>query len=52
MIRKRYITIKTYVIVECMRSDLFNVKIEVYQGSVVSPLLLAVVMMKMIPEVP
>ena len=36
--------IKTFVRVEYMRSDLFDVKVGVHQGSVLCPLLLAVVM--------
>ena len=43
-IKKMYSDIKTSVRVECERSESFDVKVGVHQGSVLSPLLFAVVM--------
>ena len=43
-IMEMYDNIKTLVNMDCMRSNSFEVKVGVYQGSILSPLLLAIVM--------
>ena len=44
VIMKMYTTIETSVKVEYTRSELFDVKVRVHQGSILSPLLFALVM--------
>ena len=43
-IKEMYDTIKTSVNMDCIRSESFEVKIGVHQGSILSPLLFAIVM--------
>ena len=43
-IMEMYDNIKTSVNMDCMRSDSFEVKVGVHQGSILSPLLFAIAM--------
>ena len=43
-ITEMYDNIKTSVNIDCMRSDFFEVKVGIHQGSILSPLLFAIVM--------